>query len=99
MPAPTDANAGVTRAGEALRFAGVLSRAQVPALWKQLPALDGLRVLDLDAVTSVDSAGLALLAELAAKLDGGVILTGNPAGLAELRTAYRLDDRLGFAAG
>ena len=99
MPAPTDADAGVTRAGEALRFAGVLSRAQVPALWKQLPALDGVRVLDLHAVTSVDSAGLALLAELAAKLHRGVAVSGNPIGLAELRRAYRLDDQLGFATG
>jgi phospholipid transport system transporter-binding protein len=98
MPAPTDANAGVTRAGEALRFAGALSRAQVPALWKQLPAVDGIRVLDLTAVASVDSAGLALLAELASKL-GGVVLLGDPPGLAELRSAYRLDDQLGFAAG
>ena len=62
MPAPIDANASVTRAGEALRFAGVLLRAQVPALWKQLPAIDGVRVLDLGAVASIDSAGLALLA-------------------------------------
>ena len=46
-----------------------------------------------------DSAGLALLAELASTLGGGVILSGNPSGLAELRTAYRLDDQLGFAAG
>ena len=49
-------------------------------------------------MTSVDSAGLALLAELASKL-GSVALLGNPPGLAELQTAYRLDDQLGFAAG
>jgi phospholipid transport system transporter-binding protein len=99
MPAPTDATAGVSRAGEALRFAGVLSRAQVPALWKQLPGLEGVTLLDLGAVSSMDSAGLALLAEVASTLGGGVTLSGNPSGLAELRTAYRLDDQLGFAAG
>ena len=97
MPAPIDANTSVTRAGEALRFAGVLLRAQVPALWKQLPAIDGVRVLDLGAVASIDSAGLALLAEVASKLDG-VALLGDPPGLAELRSAYRLDAGLGFGA-
>ena len=38
------------------------------------------------------------VAEVASKLDG-VALLGDPPGLAELRSAYRLDDQLGFAAG
>jgi phospholipid transport system transporter-binding protein len=40
---------------------------------------------------------VALLAELAA-LAGGVRIEGRPAGLEELRTAYRLQDDLSFAA-
>lgn len=101
MPAATDAS--VTRAGEALRFAGALSRAHVPALWKQLPALEGVTTLDLEGVASVDSAGLALLAEIAARAsDRPIILSlskdGAPAGLAELRSAYRLDAGLGYGA-
>ena len=96
MPAPTD-TAEVTRAGEALRFAGVLSRANVPALWNRLPALEGVTTLDLTGVASVDSAGLALLAEIASKLDGAT-LSGAPVGLVELRSAYRLDTGLGFGA-
>lgn len=103
MPAPTD-TAGVTRTGEALRFAGALSRASVPALWKRLPALEGVTTLDLTDVASVDSAGLALLAEVAARASSGqpIVLglskDGAPAGLAELRSAYRLDAGLGFGA-
>ena len=96
MPAPTD-SAEVIRTGEALRFAGVLSRAHAPGLWKRMPALEGVTTLDLTAVASVDSAGLALLAEIASKLDNAT-LTGSPAGLAELRSAYRLDAGLGFGA-
>lgn len=88
----------MSRAGEALRFAGVLARAQVPGLWKQLPPLDGVRTLDLTQVASVDSAGLALLAEVAART-GATAIEGVPQGLAELRSAYRLDARLGFGAG
>lgn len=95
MPASTDARVDATRAGEALRFAGVLSRASVPALWKALPALDGVRTLDLHAVTALDSAGLALLSTVAARC-GATAVTGNPPGLAELQSAYRLDSRLGF---
>ena len=51
---------------------------------------------DLRAVDRIDSAGLALLAELAGRCDGVDVL-GEPAGLAELRTAYRLDAALAFS--
>jgi len=71
----------------------------VPALWRQcLALLDGARRFDLGAVEQVDSAGLAMLAELAARA-GAVEVSGTPPGLAELRAAYRLDDALGFARG
>ena len=93
MPASTDARADVTRAGEALRFAGAHSRDTVPALWKALPALDGVRSLDLGAVTALDSAGLALLSVVAERC-GGARIEGEPPGLSELRSAYRLDDAL-----
>jgi phospholipid transport system transporter-binding protein len=95
MPASTDARAEVTRAGEALRFAGALSRQTVPALWKALPAVDGVRSLDLRAVTTLDSAGLALLSVVAERC-GAPAIEGEPPGLAELRSAYRLDGQLGF---
>ncbi len=102
MPAPTDAGAEVHRApasaqagGEALRFAGALVRAHVPALWKRLPPLDGVRRLDLREVASVDSAGLALLAEIAERA-GVMQIEGAPQGLDELRSAYRLDAGLRF---
>jgi phospholipid transport system transporter-binding protein len=68
-------------------------------LWRQASAtLDGVRRFDLQAVTRIDSAGLALLAELAARAGGAIAVDGTPAGLAELRAAYRLDPALGFAA-
>ncbi len=95
MPASTDARADATRAGEALRFAGVLSRASVPGLWKAMPALDGVRTLDLHGVTALDSAGLALLSAVAERC-GATTVEGDPPGLAELQSAYRLDRRLGF---
>lgn len=88
----------VERTGDGLRFAGALLRADVAMVWKQAATrLDGVRRFDLDAVTRVDSAGVALLAELGDRC-GGVQMNGLPAGLAELRAAYRLAPALGFAA-
>jgi phospholipid transport system transporter-binding protein len=94
---PTN-NAGLRRDGDALVFTGALLRDDVAGLWRQAAALDGVRRFDLQAVTRIDSAGLALLAELAARAGGGIAVDGTPAGLAELRAAYRLDPALGFAA-
>ena len=74
----------VRRDGDALIFSGALLRGGVTALWKQIGAPTGVRRLDLRAVERLDSAGLALLAELAAR--------------AELRAAYRLTPSLAFAA-
>lgn len=97
MPS-ADAPASVSRDGEALRFAGALLRAQVPALWRQaLPLAAGARRFDLSGAGRVDSAGVALLAELAARAGGAVAIEGDPAGLAELRAAYRLQADLDFA--
>jgi phospholipid transport system transporter-binding protein len=48
-------------------------------------------------VTRVDSAGVALLAELAARAGTAVAIDGMPPGLAELRAAYRLTPALAFA--
>jgi phospholipid transport system transporter-binding protein len=96
MPA---AEARVDRAGEALRFAGALDRAAAAALWpRALPLLAGVRRFELGTVTAVDSAGLALLAELAARAGGQVVVAGDPPGLAALREAYRLDAGLAYAA-
>jgi phospholipid transport system transporter-binding protein len=97
MPA-TDATASVTRDGEVLHFAGALLRDQVPALWRRaLPLLAGARRFDVAAASRVDSAGVALLAELAARTAGAVAIDGEPPGLAELRAAYRLQADLDFA--
>ncbi len=88
-------------AGDTLHLAGVLDRAAVTELWPQLAhALGPLRQLDLQSVERIDSAGLALLAELAARLraQGGGQISGAPAGLAELGGAYRLAPSLDFNA-
>lgn len=95
MPA-ADRSATVERAGEALRFAGDLSRASVAGLWKALPALDGIRRLDLHGVTGIDSAGVALLAEVAARCGDETTVDGGPESLAALRSTYRLNRALGF---
>lgn len=88
---------GVRRDGARLVFSGALERAACAGLWRQAqPLLDGVSRLDLAAVTGVDSAGVALLAEIAARSPGAVV-AGSPAGLAELRAAYRLGPALGFA--
>jgi phospholipid transport system transporter-binding protein len=88
------------RESDTLAFAGALTRARVPALWRPSVALlDGVRRFDLSAVEQVDSAGLAMLAELAARAGKQVAVSGTPPGLAELRAAYRLDDALDFARG
>lgn len=87
--------APVRRDGDTLVFAGALSVESVPALWSQLAGLRaGVRRLDLSGVTRLDSAGLALLVELADR--AGLEVDGQPPGLAELRQAYRLDPALGF---
>jgi len=92
-------NASARIDGEVLHLAGNLDRDAAVQLWPQLARQVGaLRVLDLHAVERVDSAGMALLAELAARLrdNGGAAIDGSPAGLAELRAAYRLSSQLDF---
>jgi phospholipid transport system transporter-binding protein len=95
-----DALPAVRRDGDALIFAGALDRAAAAALWPSASKmLAGAQRIVLTKVTSVDSAGLALLAELAARLRAaGAVphLEGEPAGLSELRTAYRLTSGLDF---
>jgi phospholipid transport system transporter-binding protein len=100
MPSSKAAHgASVRRDGAALVFAGALLREAVAGVWPQaLAQLGGATRFDLHGVERVDSAGLALLAELAARAGGNVTVDGTPTGLAELRTAYRLDPALGFAA-
>jgi phospholipid transport system transporter-binding protein len=91
--------ASVRREGDALLFSGVLDRAAAALLWPlALPLLGGIARFDLNAVSAVDSAGLALLGELAERSGTHVFIEGNPAGLAALRDAYRLDEGLGYAS-
>jgi phospholipid transport system transporter-binding protein len=83
--------------GETLRFRGPLLRHAVAGLWQRLPAdATGIRRLDISAVESIDSAGLALISLVATRA-GGVSVEGRPEGFAELRGAYRLGHDLTFA--
>ena len=88
--------------GDTLRLRGVLDRAAVIALWPQLQALPAqLARLELGEVERVDSAGLALLAELASrarKAGHALAISGAPAGFNELSAAYRLSPDLDFNA-
>ncbi len=90
----------VSRDGDALVFSGAIDRAAAAALWPVASqALAGAQRIVLTKVTTVDSAGLALLAELAARLRAAgraPSIEGEPAGLSELRTAYRLTPGLDF---
>ena len=89
---PTDAS--LRRDGDALVFTGALDRAAAGALWPRASAaLEGVQRFVLTSVTTVDSAGLALLAELAARAraaGAAPAIEGEPPGLSDLRTAYRL---------
>jgi len=90
--------AAVERSGETLCFSGALVRAHCASLWRQsLPLLSGARRFALEAVTQADSAGIALLAELASRADAAVVLDGEPGEMRALRTAYRLGPALAFA--
>ena len=92
-----DATPSVVREGNALRFSGALLRDAVPAVWRQgMPLLAGVDRFDLARVDRVDSAGVALLAALAART-GSISIDGAPLGLADLRGAYRLGPGLAFA--
>ncbi len=88
--------------GSRARLAGALDRAAAVALWPQLQTLPAaVSVLDLDAVTRVDSAGVALLAELMARARAAgrtLALHGTPPGFTELSAAYRLNASLDFNA-
>jgi phospholipid transport system transporter-binding protein len=96
MPAAEPAT--VERIGETLRFTGALLRDDIAALWRRaLPLAAGANRFDLTSVTRVDSAGVALLAELATRSGAAVAIDGIPPGLAELRAAYRLTPGLAFA--
>jgi len=90
----------VRKEGDALIFAGPIDRAAAAGLWPSASKmLAGAQRIVLTKVTSVDSAGLALLAELAARLRAAGTaprIEGEPAGLSELRTAYRLNSGLDF---
>lgn len=82
-----------------LVLSGPLDRDAASRLWPQLAAHAGsLRHIDLQQVSRVDSAGLALLATLATLASSDVTLTGAPDGLNELTAAYRLSPQLGFAS-
>jgi len=85
-----------------LPLQGALDRDAVTALWPRLqPVLGQLHGVDLTAVSHIDSAGVALLAALAARARSqgqALVVTGAPAGLDELSAAYRLGTDLDFTA-
>lgn len=97
MPAAEPAS--IVREGDVLCFSGALLGDAVPAAWRSAGSLlRGVHRFDLRAVSRVDSAGVALLAELAGRCGGDIAVDGNPEGLSELRAAYRLAPTLAFAS-
>lgn len=92
----SNAASSVRRDGERLVLAGTLDRGAVTQLWPQATvAATGAQVLDVAAVASVDSAGVAMLVALAARMDA-VRVEGAPRGMADLLAAYRLQPTFGF---
>ena len=87
------------RDGAALRLSGTLDRNAATSLWPQASAAVGdANVLDVTAVDVVDSAGLAMLVALAARMDD-VRIEGAPRGMDDLLAAYRLTPTLAFDDG
>ena len=98
MPSADPAPATLRRDGDTLRFGGDLVTTTIATVWKQaLAQLQGARRFDLAGVGRVDSAGVALLAELAQRA-GDIAIDGDPSGLSALRGAYRLAPTLGYGA-
>ena len=94
MPSAEANGATVSRRGDALAFDGVLLRPVVASAWRQaMPLISNARKLDLNSVSRIDSAGLAMLSTLVQQA-GITDIQGTPTGYAELRAAYRLDDSL-----
>lgn len=90
---PTD-TLRIERHEKTLAFHGALTRPALAAAWKQASVLlEGIEQLDIGAASAIDSAGMALLAALSARLPNAQII-GQPAGFDELRNAYRLDAQL-----
>jgi phospholipid transport system transporter-binding protein len=95
----TEAAPRAHRDGARLQLSGTLDRVGATTLWAQAnAAADGARVLDVTAVDAVDSAGLAMLVALAARMDD-VHVEGGPRGMKELLAAYRLGPTLAFDDG
>ena len=97
----TDADAGAAtlrRDGDTLRLEGALVAAAIASLWSPaLASLSGAQRIDASAVSRVDSAGVAFLAELMQRA-GAAELVGDPPGLSALRAAYRLSPALAYAS-
>ncbi|MDB6162941.1 MAG: anti-sigma factor antagonist [Xanthomonadaceae bacterium] len=101
MPSADHASvpASLRRDGDVLRINGDLGVNTVAALWAPaLAQLAGVRRLDTRGVLVVDSSGVALLAELAARAGAATIIEGDPPGLGALRAAYRLTPGLDYSA-
>lgn len=95
----SQASPRVRRDGAALHLSGTLDRDAATTVWSQASAaVGGARVMDVTAVDAVDSAGLAMLVALAARMDD-VRIEGAPRGMADLLAAYRLRPTLEFDDG
>ena len=94
-----EAASRVHRDGERLVLSGALDRDAATLSWSRaVAAADGARILDVSAVTAVDSAGLAMLVALAERMQDARI-EGAPAGMSDLQAAYRLRPTLAFDDG
>lgn len=83
------AAAGVRVVDGVVQLHGALLRTEVDALWRALP-VGPVRAIDLAGATALDTAGLALVLELAGRADPVAPVTHAPAAFADLCQAYRL---------
>ncbi|MGD9583903.1 MAG: lipid asymmetry maintenance protein MlaB [Lysobacterales bacterium] len=81
------------REGASLLIQGRLDADSVPGLKLSEWNLQGVERIDLDAVPAIDSTGIALIAELVARIAARgprPRVVGEPQGLSDLCTAYRI---------
>lgn len=81
------------RRDDVLHLSGPVTGLTVVELDRKSLTLDGIRAISLDAVTTVDTVGVALIAQLVARASRSGSrpqVTGSPSGLNELCLAYRI---------
>ncbi len=91
MSTVTDSTDQWHYADACLTLQGVWQAEQVARAWTVLSAWQGVQRVDLTAVTHIDSALIALLVQLRARIDQTLLLSGVSDFVRALLTLYEVD--------